>query len=66
MTTRQVSLLVWCVVGGALVACEVAAITTRGAIPRLGTVVRRVVANPVGRTVLLLGWTWQAWHQFVR
>jgi hypothetical protein len=65
MTTRQVSLLVWTVLGVALAACEVAAIQTRGAIPRLATVVRRVIANPVGRAVLLLGWMWQGWHQFV-
>jgi hypothetical protein len=66
MTTRQVSLLVWSVVGVGLVACEVAAVLTRGAVPRLATVVRRVVANPLARIVLLLGWMWQGWHQFVR
>lgn len=66
MTTRQISLLVWSLVGITLVACEVAAILTRGAVPRFGTVVRRVVANPAARTVLLLGWMWQGWHQFVR
>jgi hypothetical protein len=66
VTTRQLSLLVWSALGVALVACEVAAVLTRGAIPRFGTVVRRVVANPVGRVLLLLVWMWQGWHQFVR
>jgi hypothetical protein len=66
MTTRQLSLLVWYVVGAMLVACEVAAVRTRGAFPRFATVVRRVNAHPVGRTVLLLVWMWQGWHQFVR
>jgi hypothetical protein len=65
MTTRQVSLLVWSVLGVALIACEVAAVQTRGAVPRLATVVRRVVTNSIGRTLLLLGWMWQGWHQFV-
>ena len=66
MTTRQVSLLVWSVVGVGLVACEFAAVWTRGAVPRFDTVMRRVLANPVARVVLLLGWMWQGWHQFVR
>lgn len=66
MTSRQVSVLVWSVLGVALISCEVAAVLTRGAIPRFGTVVRRVIANPVARVVVLLGWMWQGWHQFVR
>lgn len=66
MTTRQISLVVWSVLGVALVACEVTAVLTRGAVPRFGTVIRRLVANPVVRVLLVLGWMWQAWHQFVR
>jgi hypothetical protein len=63
---RAGSLLVWALLGAALVGCQIVALVWRGRFPGLGILVRRATVNPVGRWLLVLAWAWLGWHAFAR
>lgn len=66
MTERQLTFVVWGALALAAVGCEAAVLLARGRLPRLDTLVGRVLARPTGRVVLVLGWMWLGWHAFAR
>ncbi len=66
MSARTASIAVWIALVTALGLLQAAAVASRGRIPTLDALVRRVAANAWSRTVLLLGWMWVGWHLFAR
>lgn len=66
MTTREAVLLGWCLVGSALLACQLLAVASRGTYPGFGALLRRLGAGTAGRAALLLAWAWLGWHAFAR
>jgi hypothetical protein len=66
MTSHQWTLLVWGLLGLAVLAGLAAAVLTRGRFPGPGALVRRITATRTGRAVLVLGWAWLGWHLFAR
>ncbi len=66
MIGREGSLVVWALLGTALAGCQIVAVVGRGRFPGLGTLVRQVSLNRVGRWLLVLAWAWLGWHAFAR
>jgi hypothetical protein len=66
MIGRHVTLVVWAILAAALVACQIAAVRSRGRLPGIGTLARRVTAHRVGRGLFVLAWMWLGWHAFAR
>ncbi len=66
MTGRHATLIVWAVLGAAVVVTQATAVLWRGRVPRLGMLVRRATAGPVGRILFVLAWMWLGWHAFAR
>jgi hypothetical protein len=66
MIGRHVTLVVWAVLGAAVLAGQVIAVVSRGRFPGLGTVVQRLTASRTGQILLVLGWMWLGWHAFAR
>jgi hypothetical protein len=64
MIHRSTTLLVWAVLGAAVIVGQVVARFSD--FPGLGTVVKRVTASRLGRGVLVLAWMWLGWHAFAR
>jgi hypothetical protein len=63
---RHATLIVWAVLGGAVVVCQLVAMMSKGRLPGLGAVVGRATTHRVGRYVLVLAWMWLGWHAFAR
>jgi hypothetical protein len=63
---RHTTLLVWEVLGGVLVVCQLVAVMSKGRLPGLGAVAARATTHRVGRYVLVLAWMWLGWHAFAR
>jgi hypothetical protein len=66
MIARHGTLVVWAVLGALVVGAEIVAALSGGRFPGLGTVVRKVTINPVGRVVFVVAWMWLGWHAFAR
>lgn len=66
MTDREWSFVVWGLLGSGVAACVILAALSGGRFPTLGTVVSRMTATSVGRSLLVLGWIWLGWHAFAR
>jgi hypothetical protein len=66
MTSRETTLLVWGVLGAAVAAGQIAAVMSKGRHPGLGTLVGRLTASRVGRSLFVLAWMWLGWHAFAR
>jgi hypothetical protein len=66
MIGRHVTLVVWALLGAAVVAGQVIAVASRGRFPGLGTLVQRLTAIRAGQILLVLGWMWLGWHAFAR
>jgi hypothetical protein len=66
MTDREVSLVVWAVLGVTLVGLQVVAVRSDGRFPGLGELVTRLTLHRAGRVTLLVGWMWLGWHAFAR
>lgn len=66
MIGRHVTLLVWALLGAAVVVGQIIAVVSRGRFPGLGTLVRRLTASRAGQILLVLGWMWLGWHAFAR
>ena len=66
MTSREVSLLVWAVLGAVLVTYQIVAARSGGRFPGLGTFVAQLTTNRVGRVLFVLLWMWLGWHAFAR
>jgi hypothetical protein len=66
MIGRHVTLVVWALLGAAVVAGQVIAVASRGRLPGLGTLVQRLTASRAGQILLVLGWMWLGWHAFAR
>lgn len=66
MTTRHAVLVVWALLGAAVVAGQMVAARSGGRLPGLGQLVVRITARRTGRAVMVLGWMWLGWHAFAR
>jgi hypothetical protein len=66
MSSRDVSFLVWALLGVAVSAWLLATWRSGERFPTLGAVVARARANRIGRMLLVLGWMWLGWHAFAR
>lgn len=66
MIGRHATLLVWGALGLIIVACQLAVSMSKGRLPSLVTVVRRITSARLGRWLLVLGWMWLGWHAFAR
>jgi hypothetical protein len=66
MIDRHTTLLVWVVLGASVVACQLAAMASRGRFPGLGAAVGSVAATKVGRVLVMVAWMWLGWHAFAR
>lgn len=66
MTSRALTLLVWALLGGAALGLSLlsAAVPSRLSTPRAA--LAALVASPLRRPILLLGWMWLGWHLFAR
>ncbi len=64
--TRLEVFVMWGVLGAVLVGYQVVALASRGSVPGVGAVVRRLIARPLGRAVFVLAWMWLGWHAFAR
>jgi hypothetical protein len=63
---RHTTLIVWAILGAAVVGCQLVAVLSKGRLPGLGTVVGRVTSHRVGQYALVLAWMWLGWHAFAR
>ena len=66
MTSQHWTLLVWALLGLAVVGGAVAAAVSRGRFPGPGELVSRVTVSRTGRALLVVGWMWLGWHLFAR
>jgi hypothetical protein len=66
VSSRDVTYVVWAVLGAVVVATQVAAVTGIGRLPGVAAVTGRAAAGRVARSVLVVGWMWLGWHAFAR
>lgn len=66
MTWRDATWAIWSAIALLLVASQVAAIVSRGRLPRAGDLLRLMTASPTRRALVVLGWMWLGWHTFAR
>jgi hypothetical protein len=66
MIGRTTTFVIWALLGAALVGCQIVAALSRGRLPGLGTLVKRVTSRNIGRGVFVLAWMWLGWHAFAR
>jgi hypothetical protein len=66
VTSRQATLLVWAMLGAAVVACQIVAARSNGRLPGVGDVVGRLIGSRVVRSCFVLAWMWLGWHAFAR
>jgi hypothetical protein len=66
MSVSTLSYVVWAAIGVAALALWWWSVIRPGAVAAPGEVVGRLVANPVLRVVLVLGFMWLGWHLFAR
>jgi hypothetical protein len=66
MTSREVTMLVWGLIGLVVVALELVAILTKGRIPGIRLLVDRLATGRLGTGLFALGWMWLGWHAFAR
>jgi hypothetical protein len=66
MSSHDLTLAVYLLIGGAGVALELVAWSGRTRIPPLGDVLRRVMRTRPGRVGVVAGWAWLGLHFFVR
>ncbi|HZE15791.1 MAG TPA: DUF6186 family protein [Mycobacterium sp.] len=66
MTERIVFLIVWAVVAGLLIACEVLSWASRRQVANTGRVLD-LLTRTTGRMIaMFIGWMWVGWHFFAR
>ena len=66
MSTRDITIVGFVAVVGALVVLEVLARRKDSPIPKLGEWLGFVMRPRAGRALILLGWLWLGWHYFAR
>ena len=66
MSGRDGILVVWGLLGAVVVTAQTAAVLSKGRLPGIGSVVRRLTYGPVGRSLFVLAWMWLGWHAFAR
>lgn len=66
MIGRHTTLLVWALLGVAVVVCQLAAVFSRGHLPGVGRLVRMVTTRRAARWLFVLAWMWLGWHAFAR
>jgi Family of unknown function (DUF6186) len=66
MIARHGTLVVWATLCACVVVCVIVAALSKGRLPGLGPLVRKITVSPVGRGVLVLAWMWLGWHAFAR
>lgn len=64
--THEIVLWVWGALGAAAVACEAAAVTSRGRVAPLGEALGRLAAARWRMVACFVGWMWVGWHFFAR
>jgi hypothetical protein len=66
MTSRQLTMLVWGLLGLGVFAFLIATALSKGRLPTLGALVSRITANRLGRGLFVVAWMWLGWHAFAR
>ena len=66
MSTRDLSLVVWAVIGAGILACVAVSLLRPRYLPTFGRTTDALVSSPWMRGVLTLGWMWLGWHLFAR
>jgi Family of unknown function (DUF6186) len=66
MSSRDVSFLVWSLLGVLVSAWLLTTWLSGGRLPTLGAVVTRAQGSRIGRVLLAVGWMWLGWHAFAR
>jgi hypothetical protein len=66
MSTRDLTLAVWAVIGLAVVACLALSAVRPRLLPTFGRTTDALVSSPWWRALLTLGWMWLGWHLFAR
>jgi hypothetical protein len=66
MSTRDLSLVVWAVIGVGILACEAVSVLRPRYLPTFGGTTDALVSSPWWRAFLTLGWMWLGWHLFAR
>ena len=66
MIDRHATLVVWGTLGVVVVGLELVALASRGRVPDLGHVVRRMTGPRWGQWSVVVAWMWLGWHAFAR
>jgi hypothetical protein len=66
MSTRDLCLVVWSVIGLGVLACAAVSVVRPRLLPTFGRTTDALVSSPWLRAVLTLGWMWLGWHLFAR
>jgi hypothetical protein len=66
VTSRELTLVLWAVIGAGLLACLVLSAVAPRRLPTAATAIGALVSSPVGRVVIVVGWMWLGWHLFAR
>ena len=66
MSTRDVTLIVWSIIGLGVIACFAVSALRPRFLPSFVTSTDAFVSSPWRRAVVTLGWMWLGWHLFAR
>ncbi len=66
MSTRDVTLVIWAVIGAAIIVCVGLSLLRPRYLPTFVTTTDALVSSPWRRAVLTVGWMWLGWHLFAR
>ena len=66
MTSRDITILNWVILGLGMVGLEVANRFEHSRVPSFRTVITRVMRTPSGRVGVLAAWLWVGPHHFSR
>ena len=66
MTSRELTLAVWSLIGLAVVVCAGISAARPASLPTPLTAFDALVASVAGRVLVLVGWMWLGWHLFAR
>jgi len=66
MTSREITVLIWVLLGLLMLVLQVASRFEGSRIPSFGAVITRAMRTSTGRVGVLAGWLWVGLHYFSR